>query len=84
MIERKSWKEFRDSKLLWWINRQLHLFGWVLVAEVNNKGLITDIYPARTKFRGFREEDETEGFKKLTEYIEKEIPNLLEDIKENI
>lgn len=33
MVERRSWEEFRESGLLWWVNRTLHLFAlqsWVL------------------------------------------------------
>lgn len=28
MIKRKSWEKFRESGLLWFVNRSLHLFGW--------------------------------------------------------
>lgn len=34
MIERKSWEEFRNAGLLWWINMILHTFGWAI--EENN------------------------------------------------
>lgn len=27
MVNKKSWKEFRDSGMLWWINMILHTFG---------------------------------------------------------
>lgn len=27
-VEERTWEEFIDSKLLWWVNRSLHLFGW--------------------------------------------------------
>ena len=30
MIERKSWEEFRNAGLLWWINMILHTFGWAI------------------------------------------------------
>jgi hypothetical protein len=33
-IQKATWKEFRRSGLLWWINRSLHLFGWAIAVEV--------------------------------------------------
>lgn len=33
MIQRRTWEEFKDNKLLWFINSILHLFGWAIVLE---------------------------------------------------
>lgn len=30
-INRKTWEEFRESGMLWWVNRMLHLLGWAIV-----------------------------------------------------
>lgn len=49
MIERKSWEEFRNAGLLWWINMILHTFGWAITVELKD-GKIIDCYPARVKF----------------------------------
>ena len=35
MIEKRSWAEFQDAGLIWWVNRALHLFGWALVVETD-------------------------------------------------
>lgn len=61
------------------MNRGLHLFGWVLVREESEgeDGTIVRVYPARTRFRGFTEELETEGFQKLTEHLAAEAPELV-------
>lgn len=75
MIEEKTWSEFRNSGLLWWVNRTLHLFGWALVVELE-EDKITRVYPARCKFRGFSEEIETEGFARLTQYLKENIDTL--------
>lgn len=73
LIERKSWKEFRDSGFLWAANRILHMFGWSIVVEIDkDTGDITSVYPARVKFRGFSEEVEKEGFKNTSKYLFKE------------
>ena len=68
MIAEKSWEEFRDSGLLWFINTILHTFGWAIVVEMD-KGEIIRCYPARVKFRGFSEERNTEGYKQLSTYM---------------
>lgn len=79
MVQRKTWKEFRDAKLLWWINRLLHTFGWAIVVQLNEEGTIEDVYPARVKFRGFDRRSEEEGFVGLTEYLCTNIDELMEE-----
>lgn len=69
MVERKTWEEFRLNGLLWWANRILHLTGWAIVVVVELDGKISDIYPARVKFRGFDEKTESEGFGAVTKYM---------------
>jgi len=85
-IEKKSWEEFRNTGLLWWVNRILHLFGWAIVvdADKDEKGnlKILDVYPARVKFRGFSRESEERNFKKLTKYLAKESETLLKEVEE--
>lgn len=81
LVNRKSWKEFRDSQLLWWINRSLQIFGWSIAVEVDADGNY-EAYPVRTKFRGFSEEREAEGFALLTEHISRNAECLMKDIGE--
>ncbi|WP_110939828.1 hypothetical protein [Geosporobacter subterraneus] len=69
MIDRKTWKDFRESGLLWWINMILHTFGWSIVVNVDSTGEITEAFPARVKFRGFSEDDNTDGYIKVSRYI---------------
>jgi len=82
MVERKAWKEFRDAKLLWFVNRILHLFGWAIVFDFSDDGNISEVYPARVKFRGFGGEQETEGFIGLSEYLKNNIDTLLGEAKD--
>ena len=73
MVEKKTWKEFRETGFLWAANRILHMFGWSIVVEVDKTtGEITSVYPARVKFRGFSEEMEREGFKNTSEFMFRE------------
>lgn len=69
MVERKTWDEFRKTKLLWWVNRSLHLFGWSIIVEMRNDDKVLDIYPAKIKYRGFDAKTESEGFDTLTDYL---------------
>lgn len=68
-VQRKSWDEFRDAKLLWWINRILHTFGWAIVLVKEDDGTISDAYPAKVTFRGFSEKSEQEGFEGISKLI---------------
>jgi hypothetical protein len=69
MVEKKTWEEFRTWGMLWWINRLLHTFGWALVFDIDAEGKITEVYPARVKFRGFGEQQETEGFVAVSRFM---------------
>ncbi len=80
MIEKKEWKEFKDSGLLWWVNMILHTFGWVIVFDKTDDGLI--VYPARTQYRGFSEKVNTKGYTKVTKYLEANSETLLKECDE--
>lgn len=84
MVQRKTWEEFRDSKLLWFVNTILHAFGWAIVIDYvdYSQGTIVDAYPARVKFRGFSEQINTEGYIGLSEYMKENCEELLEEAKE--
>lgn len=81
MVEEKSWNEFRDSGLLWLTNTLLHTFGWALVVEVENEKC-TNAYPARVKFRGFSENCNTEGYKKVSQFLKDNIDELNKEANE--
>lgn len=81
MIERKSWEEFRDNGMLWFINSILHLFGYAIVYEFEN-GEIKNVFPARVKFRGFSEENNTKGYQKISKYLQANIDKLVEEAEE--
>lgn len=82
MVDKRTWEEFRNNKLLWFINTILHLFGWAIVCELdeNDSSKIKEAYPARVKFRGFSESSNTEGYLKLTEYLMNNSKELFDEI----
>lgn len=49
MINKKTWNEFRNSGMLWFVNMILHTFGWALVVNVDNNDNVTSCFPARVK-----------------------------------
>lgn len=82
-IEPQGWAAFQQAGLLWWVNRTLHLFGWVLVFEADAWGEEpVRVYPARTRWRGFAAADEAVGFELLTEHLVESAPRLLLDVRE--
>ncbi|MGG2053090.1 hypothetical protein ABFY48_01735 [Lysinibacillus pakistanensis] len=80
-MKEKSWEEFRDSGLLWWINMILHTFGWAIVVEIKGNE-IKRAYPARVKYRGFTEKDNSNGYIKVSEYIKGNADDILKESKE--
>lgn len=68
-MQKRDWKEFRESGLLWWVNRTLHLFGWAICLQVESDGSVSDVFPARVGFRGFPENSEDQGFITLSKYL---------------
>ncbi len=81
MVDKKTWKDFRDSGMLWWINTILHTFGWAIVVDVKD-GEIINCYPARVKFRGFDEKINTDGYIKVSEYMKENATELLNESKD--
>ena len=82
MVERKSWEEFRETGLLFFINQVLHAFGWSIVVELDkDTGEITSCYPARVKFRGFAESSVEKGYKKIGIYLKDNASELYNETK---
>ena len=81
MVTRKSWEEFRQNGLLWFTNLILHMFGWSIVVKQDNN-IIVDVYPARVKYRGFSEKTNTEGYKKVSKYLQENIDDLVKESEE--
>lgn len=70
MITEKTWKEFKSCGLLLFINQILHIFGWAICFEYDDKQeVIINVYPARVKFRGFDNNNVSDSYKKLSKYM---------------
>lgn len=80
MVDKKTWREFRDSGFLWWINMILHTFGWAIVLQTDN-GKIINAYPVRVKYRGFNMKSTENGYIKVSEYMDENSKELLEEAR---
>jgi hypothetical protein len=83
MVDKRSWEEFRETKLLWFVNNILHLFGWAIVYQMSDEDptKLISVYPARVKFRGFSESSNTDGYIGLTKYMVDNAKELYEEAK---
>ena len=50
--------------------------------DVEEDGTISDAYPARVRFRGFSEKNNTEGYQKISRYMKDNADKLLEESEE--
>lgn len=82
MITEMSWEDFGASGGLWFANRILEVFGLNIIIEVLEDGTISRVYPARTRYRGFPHDAEEEGFKKISDYMRKNIGALIEEVND--
>lgn len=76
----KTWEDFRESGLLWFINTILHVFGWAIVVFKNNEGEVYKVSPVRVTWRGFSEESNDQGYKNVTKFLSENIEDLLKEV----
>lgn len=82
MVEEKEIREFMDSGLLWFVNSIIHAFGWEIVVECDDLTKIpTRMFPARVKFRGFAEKNNTDGYIRVSKYMKDNASALLREAK---
>lgn len=81
MVNKISWQEFKDSGMFWWINMILHTFGLAIVYDMED-GEIKDVYPARVKYRGFGERNNSIGYLKVSKYIKENADELVKEAKD--
>jgi len=68
-------KEFRESGALWFVNSILHLFGMAITWNPDTDELKASI----VRFRGFTEELNDKGYKKLSSYLKDNINEIEKD-----
>jgi len=67
MHKHQNWESFRDSGMLWWVNRIIHTFGWMIVLYEEDDGEVVAASPKRcTDILGFPasvDEEKLESFR---------------------
>ena len=84
-ITKKTWREFGDTGLLWFINSILHVFGWSIALSPDPKNPDADFIASvnRTKYRGFPETANTKGYQKVSKYLKDNIDDLVKEANED-
>lgn len=81
--QKKVAEEFRESKWLWWINRILHTFGWVIVYhydDITNELQYISV-AKNIEFRGFGSESDDIGYEYVGKWLENNIKEANEKAK---
>lgn len=68
-MKEKSWKEFRETGLLWFVNTTLHAFGWAITLEFDENMNVVRAYPSRVRYRGFDEKTNDKGYSNVGKYL---------------
>jgi hypothetical protein len=66
---RRSWEEFRETGLLYFINSFLHIFGWEITAYIDGEGKTVECCPTQTDFREINIDSAKLSYKKLARYM---------------
>jgi len=74
-VKEISGKEFKDSGALWFVNSILHLFGMAITWNPETDELKASL----CKFRGFTEDINDKGYKKLSNYLKDNIVKIEKD-----
>ena len=69
MVEKKTWDEFRATGLPVFINGLLHIFGWAICFDIDDKGKCIGAYMARVRYRGWDEQSQEDAHIKLAKYM---------------
>lgn len=80
-INVKTWNEFRDTGLLWFINTILNVFGWGIYIGLDDEGNIIDAFPTRCRFRGFETEINDEGYFLVSKYLKDNAKEIYDEFK---
>lgn len=87
MLTEKSWEEFRETGLLMLTNSFLQIFGWSICVYYDKDPETGEkrnyrVYPARTKFRGFKTESYEKAYKKISKFMRENAEELEKEANE--
>ena len=79
MVDKRTWDEFRETGLFWFVNTILHTFGWAICVDIGDDGIATSAFPARVKFRGFEGDINDAGYRKVAKYMKENADSIYDD-----
>ena len=84
MIDKRTWDEFQNTGLLMFVNTFLHIFGWAICLDLDeNTRKVKEVFPARTKFRGFGDESQDRAYRKVSNYMRDHADDLVNEVEDN-
>lgn len=82
-IVKIGWNDFRETGLFRFVNAFLHIFGYVIVMEVEDDGTVKSVFPAKTIWRGFSADAMSESYQKVAELMAKDHEEILKFAKDD-
>ena len=79
MVNKRTWDEFRETGLLWFVNTILHAFGWAICIDTGDECADVSVFPARVKFRGFPLNANDAGYRKVARYMKENADDIYDD-----
>jgi hypothetical protein len=58
------------------------MFGWAICFNYDDDKKLTEVYPARVKFRGFDNKSVSKSYKKISKYMKENASELLQETSE--
>ena len=81
VYNKRTWSEFRNNGLLWYVNTLLNIFGWSITISINEDGDVCTAYPSRTISRGFARESNQRGYRLLTKFMLDNMDEISKDLE---
>ncbi len=67
-MKTKAWNEFRETGLFTFVNVFLHIFGWAICLEFEDKKVVS-VYPKRVCYNGFPQESMDKAYLRVKKFI---------------
>lgn len=79
MVDKRTWGEFRETGLLWFVNSILHAFGWAICVDTGDECAAASAFPAIVRFRGFPLDTNDAGYRKVAQYMKENAGDIYDD-----
>ena len=83
-VKERTWEEFRESGLFWFINTILYMFGWAITLEVDENFNVKNAYPSSRGGKIFDDEANRRGYLRVAKYLSKNINQIHRGLKKDL